>query len=183
MQKTLRKPLIAAATLAAGAAIALTGCSSDDAEDAANSATSAAASATDAAGSAASSAAASAEAAVEGLDTAQAQTILRTAVNPDTPADQISTVVDVSTPGTEQAIIGFAKGSAAAGYTPDVYTVKSVRATADVDGNDAATVTVAVKSPHTPDPIDIDLAYVEIDDTWVLTGDAVTQLAAMGGRR
>lgn len=50
-------------------------------------------------------------------------------------------------------------------------------------GHDAATVTVAVKSPHTPDPIDIDLAYVEIDDTWVLTGDAVTQLAAMGGRR
>lgn len=183
MQKTLRKPLIAAATLAAGAALALTGCSSDDAANTANSLTSAAASATDAAGSAASSVSASAEAAVEGLDNAQAQTVLRTAVNPDTSADEIGTVVDVSTPGTEQAIIGFAKGSARAGYTPEVYTVKSVQAADKVDGNDTATVTVAVASPHTPQPVDITLTYVKVDGNWKLSGDAVTQLGAMSGQR
>ncbi|GAC56440.1 hypothetical protein GOHSU_06_00520 [Gordonia hirsuta DSM 44140 = NBRC 16056] len=176
MQKTLRKPVLAAAALAAGAAIALTGCSSDDTKEAVSSAAS---SATEAA----SSAADSAQAAVQGLDVSKAQEIVRTAVDPDTPSDQIGDVVDVSTPGTEQAITGFAKGASRAGYTPDIFTVKSVKSTDKVDGNDAATVTVAVASPHAPDPIDLDLVYVKVGDDWKLSADAVTQLSSMAERR
>lgn len=175
MQKNLRRPVVAIAALAAGAAIALTGCSStDDAKDTASSAvspaTGAATSATDAE-----------KAAVEGLDNEKAQQILRTAVDPATPADQIDAVVDVTNPATKAAIMGYAKGSAAGGYTPEVYTVKSVAAIDDVSGNDAAKVTVAVKSPHAPQPVDIELTYVKLGDDWKLSGDAVTQLAGMSG--
>ncbi|MFC0313930.1 DUF4878 domain-containing protein [Gordonia phosphorivorans] len=169
MQKTLRKPVLAVTTLAAGAAIALTGCSSDSVDSATSTVKSAAASATD-----------QIKEAVDGLDDAQAQEILRTAVDPATPADQIDSVVDVTDPATKTAIIAYGKGSSAAGYTPDVYTVKSVESTDKIDGNSAATVTVAVKSPHVPQPIDLTLTYVEVDGTWKLSGDAVTQLAGMG---
>ena len=172
MQKTLRKPVVAVAALAAGAAIALTGCSSDSDDSTASSVASAAASATD-----------QAKATVDGLSNDKAQEILRTAVNPDTPADKISDVVDTSDPATQAAIIGYAKGSSAGGYTPDVYSVKSVAPADEVDGDDTATVTVAVASPHTPEPIDITLTYVEVDGDWKLSGDAVTQLAGMSGGR
>ena len=179
MQKNLRRPVLAVVTLAAGAAIALTGCSSDN-NDTAAKASSAATSATDAVKSAATSATDSVKSAVEGLDVAKAQEILRKAVDPATPADQIDSVVDVTDPATKTAIIAYGKGSSAAGYTPDVYTVKSVEPTDKIDGNSAATVTVAVKSPHVPQPIDLTLTYVEVDGTWKLSGDAVTQLAGMG---
>lgn len=170
MQKTLRKPVLAIAAAAAGAAIALTGCSSDSDESTTSAVASAATSATD-----------QAKAAVDGLTNDKAQEILRTAVNPDTPADDIANVVDTSNPATQPAIIGYAKGSSAAGYTPEVYSVKSVAAGDQVDGNDSATVTVAVDSPHAPQPVDITLTYVEIDGNWKLSGDAVTQLAGMAG--
>ncbi|UQE74414.1 DUF4878 domain-containing protein [Gordonia sp. PP30] len=172
MQKNLRRPVLAVVTLAAGAAIALTGCSSDSGDTAAK-ASSAATSATD-----------SVKSAVEGLDVAKAQEILRKAVDPATPADQIDSVVDVTNPATKAAIIGYAKGSAAGGYTPDVYTVSSVTGTDKVDGHDAAKVVITVKSPHAPQPVEMTdnpLVYVKVDGTWKLSGDAVTQLSSMAG--
>lgn len=178
MQKTLRRPVVAVAALAAGATLALSGCSSDS-----NDTASAVSSAATAATSAVVSGTETASSSVDDLSTQQAQDILRKAVDANTPADQLSTVVDTSTPGTEQAISGFAKGSAAGGYTPDVYTVKSVTEAEDVDGHDAAKVTVAVKSPHAPQPVDIELTYVEIDDTWKLSADAVSTLSGMAGPR
>lgn len=182
MQKNLRRPVLAVVTLAAGAAIALTGCSSDSGDTAAK-ASSAATSATDAVKSAATSATDSVKSAVEGLDVAKAQEILRKAVDPATPADQIDSVVDVTNPATKAAIIGYAKGSAAGGYTPDVYTVSSVTGTDKVDGHDAAKVVITVKSPHDPaQPVvlkDNPLVYVKIGDTWKLSGDAVTQLSSI----
>ncbi|MEZ5210145.1 DUF4878 domain-containing protein [Gordonia sp. (in: high G+C Gram-positive bacteria)] len=171
MQKNLRRPVLAVVTLAAGAAIALTGCSSDNGDTAAK------------AGSAVSSATDAAKAAVDGLDVAKAQEILRKAVDPNTPADQIDSVVDVTNPATKAAIIGYAKGSSAGGYTPDVYTVDSVAAADKVDGHDAAKVVITVKSPHSPAPIEMKdnpLVYVKVDGSWKLSGDAVTQLSSLG---
>ncbi len=183
MHKTLRRPALALLSVAAGAAL-LAGCSStsdtvDSVTSAAKDATSAVASAADNAASAATSATDAAKAAVDGLNEEKAQTILRTAVDPATPADQIDTVVDVTDPATKAAIIGYAKGSAAGGYTPDVYTVKAVAA----EGDNKAKVTVAVKSPHAPQPIDIELTYVKVGDDWKLSADAVSTLAGMGGER
>ncbi|MFT3661305.1 MAG: DUF4878 domain-containing protein [Gordonia sp. (in: high G+C Gram-positive bacteria)] len=166
-QKTLRRPVLAIAAFAAGAAIALTGCSSDDSTDSTTGST--------AASSAAASAGAGTDQNAAGLTAEQAQTTLRTAVNPDTPEAEIEKVVDTTNPATKAAITGYAKGSSKAGYTPDVYTVKSV----EVKGAEA-TATVAVKSPHAPQPIDIKLTYVDVDGVWKLSGDAVTQLAGMG---
>ncbi|MFT4087141.1 MAG: DUF4878 domain-containing protein [Gordonia sp. (in: high G+C Gram-positive bacteria)] len=183
-QKKLFRPTVAVAGLAAAAALVLGGCSSSDTDTAtskAKEATSAAAGKVEDATSVVTSAVDAGKAAVEGLANAKAQEILRKAVDPATPADQIATVVDTSKPGTEQAVIGYAKGSSAGGYTPDVYTVTHVESTDDVDGHKAAKVTVSVKSPHAPQPVDIQLTYVKIDEDWKLSGDAVTQLASMGG--
>lgn len=181
MHKTLRRPALTLLSVAAGAAL-LAGCSStsdttDSVTSAASQATSAVASAADGAASAAASATDAAKAAVDGLNDEKAQTILRTAVNPDTPVDEVDAVVDVTDQATKTAIVGYAKGSAAAGYTPDVYTVKSVAAA----GDDKATVTVAVKSPHAPQPVDIELTYVKVGGDWKLSADAVSTLAGMGG--
>ncbi|WP_234353772.1 DUF4878 domain-containing protein [Gordonia iterans] len=177
-QKTLRRPMLAVVACAAGAALALTGCS--DAKDTAENAASAVTSAATDAASAVTSKTDEAKATVQGLDDQKAQEILRTAVNPDTSGDEIDNVVDTSNPATKAAIQAYAKGSSAAGYTPDIYSVKRVAAVDDVDGNKAAEATVAVKSPHVPDPVDITLTYVQIDGTWKLSADAVTQLAGMG---
>lgn len=172
MHKTMRRPALALLSVAAGAAL-LTGCSSTT--EKVSEATSAVASAADNAASAATSVTDEAKAAVAGLDATKAQEILRKAVDPATPADQISTVVDTTDPGTEMAIIGYAKGSSAGGYTPDVYTVKAVAS----DGEGKATATVAVASPHAPEPVDIQLSYVKVGDTWKLSGDAVKTLSGL----
>ncbi|MCF8609824.1 DUF4878 domain-containing protein [Gordonia sp. HY285] len=155
-----RRPLVGVVALAAGAAIALTGCSSDD-DTAADSTAMSSTSAEQSAGQ-------SAE-----LDNAQAQTILRTAVDPATPEADLDAIVEITNPGVKAALVGYAKGSSKAGYTPDIYTVKSVK----VDG-DKATATVAVKSPHAPAPVDMDFAYVNVDGTWKLSATAVQDLAS-----
>ncbi|MCF8586979.1 DUF4878 domain-containing protein [Gordonia liuliyuniae] len=151
-----RRPLVGVVALAAGAAIALTGCSSDDDTAADSTATSST----------------SAEQSAE-LDNAQAQTILRTAVDPATPEADLDAIVEITNPGVKAALVGYAKGSSKAGYTPDIYTVKSVK----VDG-DKATAAVAVKSPHAPAPVDMDFAYVNVDGTWKLSATAVQDLAS-----
>lgn len=150
-----RRPLVGIVALAAGAAIALTGCSSDDSSDNADS-----------------SASASVSQSTE-LTNTQAQDILRKAVDPATPEADLDGIVEITDPGVKQALIGYAKGSSKAGYTPDIYTVKSVKA----DG-DKATATVAVKSPHAPAAVDMDFAYVNVDGTWKLSAAAVNDLAS-----
>lgn len=161
------RPALAVASLAAGAALVLTACGDDSASDTA-------ASVTSAVGSAAADASEAVDDQFTDLDDETAQDILRTAVNPDTPADEIPDVVDTSDPATQEAIVGYAQGSSRAGYAPDAYTVKNV----EVDG-DTATVTVGVNSPHAGQEIDIPLQYVKIDGDWKLSADAVDQLSSM----
>ena len=43
-----------------------------------------------------------------------------------------------------------------------------------------ATATVAVKSPHSSTPVDIQLGFVKVDGDWKLSGDAIQQLISMG---
>ncbi len=164
----VRKTL-AALALAAAAVATAAGCSSST--DTVSEATSKASTAIE-------SAVGEATNAVVGLQTSDAQVIIRKAVDPATGMDQIDTVVDTTNPATKAAIVAYAKGSNMAGYTPEVYTVKEVKA----DGTDKATVTVAVASPHSPQPVDLTLSYVKVDGTWKLSGDAVTQLSSMGGQ-
>ncbi|MGV9713840.1 DUF4878 domain-containing protein [Gordonia sp. NPDC003424] len=193
VRKSLAAGLLAASTL-----LVVAGCSSDNgtptvdtnkasailssgAAKASEMAGSAAAKASAAAGSAteaAKSAASNATNAAIGLTNEDAQAILRKAVDPATSQADLATVVDTTDPATLPAIQGYAKGSSAAGYTPDVYTVKSVKA----QGMNNAEVTVAVKSPHAPEPIDMELSYVKVDGQWKLSGDAITQLASMGSQ-
>ncbi|MFT3716982.1 MAG: DUF4878 domain-containing protein [Gordonia sp. (in: high G+C Gram-positive bacteria)] len=173
MQKNLRRPVYAVAALAAGAAVALTGCSSTN--DTADKATSAVASAADQATSAVASATSQAQAAVEGLDNATAQQIFRAAVDPNTPADQLGRYVDVEGDALD-GLANFNKGAAQGGYTPEVYTVKSVAA----DGADKATVTVSVASPHAPAPVDMPFEFVNKNGSWLLSSDAVTALMSQG---
>ncbi|MGO3326359.1 DUF4878 domain-containing protein [Gordonia sp. (in: high G+C Gram-positive bacteria)] len=166
-----RRPLVGVVALAAGAAIALTGCSSDDdtsADSTASASTSAEATSASADQSTGESAGESAE-----LSNAQAQDILRKAVDPATPEADLDGIVEITNPGVKAALVGYAKGSSKAGYTPDIYTVKSVK----VDG-EKATATVAVKSPHAPAPVDMDFAYVNVDGTWKLSAKAVEDLAS-----
>ncbi|NDK89694.1 DUF4878 domain-containing protein [Gordonia desulfuricans] len=163
---TLRKS-VAAALLAGAAVFSVAACSSDD--DTTSTTT------TSASASASAEASTSGEAQATDLDVASAQTILRTALNPDTSSEQLDTVVDTSNPATKPALQAYNKGASAAGYGPEVYEVKTVKA----DG-DKATVTVAVTSPHAPDhPVDLDLTYVNIDGTWKLSGSVVEQLSSM----
>ena len=95
VSRNLRRPAAAVAAVAAFATV-LTACSSSD-DDAAS---------TGAAQSTAASSetAANETGAVDGLDAAQAQVIIRTAVNADTSIDELSKVLDTSTPGVAQAI-------------------------------------------------------------------------------
>ncbi|ALG85660.1 hypothetical protein [Gordonia phthalatica] len=164
VSRKLRRPAAAVVAVAAVATV-LTACSGSD--DTA---------ATTAATTTTQSAAATETAAVEGLDAAKAQEIIRTAVSADTSIEDLKKVLDTSLPGVAEALNGFVKGAAKAGYTPDVYTVKSVRA----DGQDKAIAVTAIKSPHAPEPVDLDLAMVRKDGQWKLAGPAVTTLTSMG---
>ncbi|GAA4680519.1 DUF4878 domain-containing protein [Gordonia humi] len=161
-----RRPLVGVVALAAGATIALTGCSSDDNDSSADASTSTTTSAST--GADQSGADQSAE-----LSNAQAQDILRKAVDPATPEADLDGIVEITNPGVKAALIGYAQGSSKAGYTPDIYTVKSVKA----DG-EKATATVAVASPHAPAPVDMDFEYVQVDGTWKLSAAAVEALAS-----
>ncbi|WP_168703689.1 DUF4878 domain-containing protein [Gordonia paraffinivorans] len=162
---------IAAVTLAGAALFVVTGCS--DSSDTVDSAASKVSTAVESAATAVSTAVEDAVDEVTGLSTEKAQEILRKAVDANTPADEIDSVVDTSNPATKTAIIEYAKASNGFGYTPDIYTVKEVKK----DG-DKAVATVAVKSPHAPAPVDVQLTYVDADG-WKLSADAVTQLSSI----
>ncbi|MYR08769.1 DUF4878 domain-containing protein [Gordonia sp. SID5947] len=161
---------VAAALLAGATMLVVAGCS-DEANDTVSSAASGASAAV-------ASAASNAKQAVVGLSTDDAQVILRKSVDPATSSEELDAVVDTTNPVTKAAIQGYAKASNMAGYTPEVYTVKEVKA----DGDDKAVATVSLKSPHAPQPVDLTLAYVKVDGDWKLAGSAVTQLSSMGGQ-
>ncbi|EGD55115.1 hypothetical protein [Gordonia neofelifaecis] len=161
VSRNLRRPAAAVAALAAATAL-LAACSSSDDDSA--SATSASAPAS-----------ASATVAVAGLDNGQAQVIVRKAVDGDTTVAELSTVLDTSTPGAAEALNAFSKAANEAGYTPDAYTVKSVKA----DGENKAVAVTAIKSPHAPEPVDLNLAMVKQDGEWKLAGASVTTLTSM----
>lgn len=111
------------------------------------------------------------------LTAQDAQVTLRKAIDPATGSTELEAVVDTTNPATKLALQAFAKGASMGGYTPDVFTVKDVTA----QGADKAVATVAVKSPHAPQPVDIKLTYVNVDGKWKLSSDAVTTLTSMGG--
>ncbi len=106
-----------------------------------------------------------------------AQDVLRKAVDPATPADQVAGLV-AGPPEVATALVGWAKGASRGGYTPDVFTVTEVTPT----GDGKAKATVSIKSPHTPAPITLPLDYEHADGVWKLTSAAATSLAAQGRR-
>ncbi|MFE0750415.1 DUF4878 domain-containing protein [Gordonia sp. NPDC058843] len=165
---------VAAVTLAGAALFVATGCS--ESTDTVDEATSVVSTAVESAASQVETAASDAVDEVTGLDNDDATETLRQAIDPNTSAEEIDQVVDVTNPATKPAAIAFAKGASAAGYTPDAFTVTKVTE----NGDDKATATVAVKSPHSSTPVDIQLAFVKVDGDWKLSGDAINQLISMG---
>ncbi|MGZ8176729.1 DUF4878 domain-containing protein [Williamsia sp. SKLECPSW1] len=111
----------------------------------------------------------------QGLDSAAAQQILRTVLDPTTSPQVIADLVDSGDATIGQKLNGFARGAGQAGYTPDKFTVTGVRA----DGSDKAQATVAVASPHTPAPVSVQYGFVRVAGTWKLSSDAVTSLLGM----
>lgn len=172
----LRKS-VAAAALACAALFVVAGCSEEQTENAKN----AASSAVDSAGSKITSAAQSVSSqvanAVPGLRVADAQTILDKATNPNTPADELDSVVDTSNPATKTTLQEFSRAAAGDGYT---FTVKDVSSA----GDNKATVKIAVKSPHIPMPdgAPLDLTYVKIGGDWKLSAESVNALAAQANQ-
>lgn len=183
VRKSLAAGLLAASTL-----LVVAGCSDDNSDNVSNATNQASAALNSAAGKAsaavgsaadaAKSAASSATAAVVGLTNEDAQVVIRKAVDPATSETDLSGVVVTTDPATLPALQAYAKSSNAAGYTPEVYTVKSVKA----QGPNKATVTTAIKSPHAPEPIDMTLTYEKVDGQWKLSSESVSQLASMGGQ-
>ncbi|MBE7161217.1 MAG: DUF4878 domain-containing protein [Williamsia herbipolensis] len=110
-----------------------------------------------------------------GLDSAAAQQILRTVLDPTTSPQVIADLVDSGNATIGQQLNGFARGAGQAGYTPDKFTVTGVRA----DGSDKAQATVAVASPHTPAPVSVQYGYVRVAGKWKLSSDAVGALLGM----
>ncbi|WP_026917251.1 hypothetical protein [Gordonia shandongensis] len=164
MSPAVRRPVVAAASAAAVVAM-LAGCSNSD-----DDATTASSSPVTASESDSSSAPSSAD----GLTKDDAQKTLRTALSEETSTDDLKGLVDDSVPGTVQALAAYNKVAAKAGYTPDIYTVKSV----EVSG-DKATAKVAIASPHTSKPIEMPFGFVKQGDDWKLSADAVTTLTEM----
>lgn len=162
VRSTIAGIAIALATVAGVAA-----CGSDD-----SSSSSASTTATATSGSAASSAD---QAAPSDLDTAKAQQIVRTVIDPATSPEAAAALVDSTDPAIGQKLNGFAKGASAGGYTPDIFTVSSVSA----DGADKAKAAIAVASPHTPAPVTVTYGFSKVDGSWKLSSDAVTSLLGM----
>lgn len=171
----------AAAVAIAGAVVLGVGACSDDADDTGTPASTSQSAEAPAPGSASAPAGESGDAAPapdptsEDLTNESAQKILRVAVDASSSKEDVEKVVDTSVPGTVTMIQAYAKASNAAGYTADIYTVKEVAVTGDT-----AQATVAIKSPHAPVPVDVNLSFAKIDGQWKLSSDAVKMLASFG---
>ncbi len=174
----VRKSL-AAAVLASTTVLVAAGCSEEAQQTASDAVSSAVGSAVDRASAALDEATSAAKSAARdallGLDSQDAQNILRTAVNPDTTSDELDNVVDVSNPATKPAMEAYVQASSAAGLTPESYTVTNVSA----DGDNQANASVSIQAPNAAQPTDTTPAYVKVDGNWKLSGDAVTQLSSM----
>ncbi len=165
VRSTIAGVAIALATVAGVAA-----CGSDDSSSSSASTTAVAAS-----GSSGSSGSSAEQAAPSDLDTAKAQQIVRTVIDPATTPEAVAALVDSTDPAIGQKLNGFAKGASAGGYTPDIFTVSSVAA----DGADKAKAAIAVASPHTPAPVTVTYGFSKVDGSWKLSSDAVTSLLGM----
>lgn len=170
----LRKPL-AAAGIAGAVVLGVAACSDDDTSTGSDSSTTATSqtAVAESDSPAPSSGAEAGGTAVSELTEQSAQQILRTAVSDSTSADDLKKVVATTNPAAITTLQAFAKAANAAGYTPEVYTVSSVSVTGD-----KATAKVAVKSPHAPMPLDVDLTYAKVDGSWKLSSDAVNMLSS-----
>lgn len=157
---------IAGVAIALAAVAGVAACGSDDSS-------SSSASSTAASGSGSGSS--TEQAAPSDLDTAQAQQIVRTVIDPATTPEAAAALVDSTDPAIGQKLNGFAKGASAGGYTPDIFTVSSVSA----DGADKAKAAIAVASPHTPAPVTVSYGFSKVDGSWKLSSDAVTSLLGM----
>ena len=167
----LRKPL-AAAVIAGAVVLGVAACSDDDPSTSTGSST--AATSQTAAESDSSAPSGDADGtAVSELTDQNAQQILRTAVSDSTSAEDLKKVVDTTNPAALTTLQMFAKASNAAGYTPEVYTVSGVSVTGD-----KATAKVAVKGPHAPMPVDVDLTFAKVDGSWKLSSEAVNILSS-----
>lgn len=166
----LRRPL-AAAAIAGAAVLGVAACSDDDSSSATSTTT--AVSQTVSESDATTPTSDSDTDTLSELTEQSAQTILRTAVSDETSADDLKKVVDSGNPAVIGTLQAFAKASNADGYTPEVYTVSKV----SVSG-DTATATVAVKSPHAPMPVDVELTYAKVDGSWKLSSEAINMLTS-----
>ncbi|GAA2065784.1 DUF4878 domain-containing protein [Williamsia deligens] len=160
-----RARLVAVAAAGLLVALPVAACSDDSSSTAAGSS-----SASQAAGPASGDADAPA-----GLDSAAAQQILRTVLDPTTSPQVIAGLVDSGDATVGTTLNGFARGAAQGGYTPDKFTVTGVRA----DGTDKAQATVSVASPHTPAPVSVQYGYTRVAGAWKLSSDAVQSLLGM----
>ncbi|WP_020109918.1 hypothetical protein [Nocardia sp. 348MFTsu5.1] len=111
------------------------------------------------------------------LEVGAAQDVVVGVLSPDTDPATYADLVDSDDPAIAGQITGLAHGFSAAGYTPDKFTVTEVTS----DGENTATATVEVASPHTPEPVAMPLGFVYVDGTWKLTTDAINSLVSMGG--
>ncbi|MFT4199351.1 DUF4878 domain-containing protein [Gordonia sp. (in: high G+C Gram-positive bacteria)] len=110
------------------------------------------------------------------LETAKAQEILRTIVDPATTPEAAAALVNSPDPAWGPKLHGFAEGAAHGGYTPDKFTVKSVKA----EGDDKAVAQVEVASPHAPAPVTVPYTFAKVGDTWKLAPESADALVGMG---
>ncbi|QKT07173.1 DUF4878 domain-containing protein [Gordonia sp. X0973] len=110
------------------------------------------------------------------LDSAKAQEILRTLVDPATTSEAAAALINSGDASWGEKIHGFAEGASRGGYTPDKFTVKSVAA----QGADKAVAQVEVASPHTPAPVTAPYSFERVDGTWKLSAASGEALVGMG---
>lgn len=110
------------------------------------------------------------------LDSAKAQEILRTLVDPATTPEAAAALINSGDASWSEKIHGFAEGASRGGYTPDKFTVKSVAA----QGADKAVAQVEVASPHTPAPVTVPYSFERVDGTWKLSAASGEALVGMG---
>ncbi|MFT3899908.1 MAG: hypothetical protein QM728_06650 [Gordonia sp. (in: high G+C Gram-positive bacteria)] len=110
------------------------------------------------------------------LSDAKAQEILRTVVDPATTPEAAAKLVDSPDPAWGPKLQGFAQGAAHGGYTPDKFTVKSVKA----EGDNKAVAQVEVASPHAPAPVTVPYTFTKVGEDWKLAPESAEALVGMG---
>ncbi|GED97760.1 DUF4878 domain-containing protein [Gordonia crocea] len=112
----------------------------------------------------------------QGLESAKAQEILRTLLDPATTPQAAAALVDSTDASWGEKVHGFAQSASRGGYTPDKFTVKSVAA----QGADKAVAQVEVASPHAPGPVTVPYTFNQVNGTWKLSAESAEALVGMG---